>query len=44
MSYHDEIKYEPEVLELLKQNADNPKYQDIISYVISKRNDIDLLQ
>jgi hypothetical protein len=44
MSYHDSIKYDPEVLALLKKYANDPEYSTIISYTLSKRKDFELIK
>ena len=44
MSYHDDIKYDKEVLDLLKKYAADPKYNATVAYVLSKRNDFELIK
>jgi len=44
MSYHNDIKYDKEVLNLLKKYAADPKYHSTVTYVLSKRNDYELIK
>lgn len=43
LSYHEDIKYDKEVINLILKERENPKYAKEIVYVLQKRKDLNML-
>ncbi len=44
LTYHKDLKYEKDSIKLLAKYSSDPKYKDLIAYVIQKRQDLELIK